>query len=70
MRHYPTEAGATVTIVDRDPEGDKASMGTAGAVAAGSVSNWLVQLICTSLELGILEDLGLAFLCIGCIRPN
>lgn len=31
------EAGATVTIVDRDPEGDKASFGNAGGIAVTEV---------------------------------
>lgn len=37
VAYHLNEAGARVTIVDRDPEGDKASMGNAGAIAVTEV---------------------------------
>jgi len=35
--HHLHKAGAQVTIVDRDPDGDKASLGNAGAIAVTEV---------------------------------
>src|SRR5882724_6337633 len=37
VAYHLVKAGARVTVIDRDPEGDKASFGNAGAIAVTEV---------------------------------